>query len=215
MRTFLLLPFLMACPKASVVPAPAGGAPASVTNAQAGSGSEGPAARYNPVVMQAATETCALEERVDINRDGRADVVKCFQQRGDSRVLVRRTSDLNNDGRFDYTALYEEASSPDDPRLKREEFDTDFDDRLDLVENYIDGKLKDTEVDTNFDGIRDLHKEYAGGVLQQRTLDTSGDGVPDVFETYKEGKPYQVCRDSDADGLRNEDTCRAHADAAF
>jgi hypothetical protein len=156
-----------------------------------------------------------MEERVDINRDGRPDVVKCFQQRGADRVMVRRSSDLNNDGRFDYTAIYEDTSTAEKPVLKREEFDTDFDDRLDLVENYIGGQIKDTEVDTNFDGIRDLHKEYAGGVVQQRTLDTTGDGVPDVFETYKDGKAFQVCRDSDGDGLRNEDTCRAHTEAGF
>jgi hypothetical protein len=194
MRTLLLLPALVACAKHN---APVGGASAVA---------DGP---VNSVVMTSSTGECAVEERVDLTRDGRPDVINCFQLQGDKRALSRRQSDLNNDGRWDFVTLFD-GDAGGNLRRKRDEMDTDFDGRVDWIDNFIDGRLKDTEIDTNFDGIRDLYREYdPSGGLVRRTLDTDANGLPDLFEDYKDGRMDRTCRDITSDGKPDPETCKA------
>jgi hypothetical protein len=189
---YLALTLSLACAKAPVDTAPAGGASMSVQS----------------VKLEPRTAECGREEPLDLNKDGRQDVVNCFRADGS---LARRQSDLNNDGRFDITTFYDVAPKPNAvPQRTREELDMDFDGRLDLVENYIEGRLKDTEIDTNFDGGRDVYKEFqTDGKLVRRTLDSNGDGQPDTFEDYKDGRLDRTCRDINADGMADSESCKA------
>ncbi len=165
------------------------------------------------VKLESRSAECGREEPLDLNRDGRQDVVNCVRADG---TLARRQSDLNNDGRFDITTFYDlPTSATAAPLRAREELDMDFDGRLDLIDNYIEGRLKDTEIDTNFDGVRDVYKEFqTDGKLVRRTVDTNGDGRPDTFEDYKDGRLDRTCRDITADGVADSESCKAEPVAA-
>ena len=194
---YLFLTLSLACAKAPADTAPAGGASMLVRS----------------VKLEARTAECGREEPLDLNRDGRQDVVNCFRADGS---LARRQSDLNNDGRFDITTFYDLPSSATAAPLRsREELDMDFDGRLDLIDNFIEGRLKDSEIDTNFDGVRDVYKEFqADGKLVRRTIDSNADGQQDTFEDYKDGRLDRTCHDINADGVADSESCKAEPVAA-
>jgi hypothetical protein len=118
----------------------------------------------------------------DINRDGRPDVWQYYDSRG---VLLRVNVDTNFDGRSDVQELYENG------HLIRRESDRNFDDRVDLVEEFdaITGQHTRSVVDADFDGRADLIVLFSNGtpVFSQWTpsevhvaiLNSSGSSAPD------------------------------------
>jgi hypothetical protein len=157
-------------------------------------------AAVTPGASQLTTSTTAdglVEVKVDLDHDGKPEITNYFKERADGpRLLVRKETDLNRDGKVDVRTQYDESG-----RRKLEEMDGDFDGRSDWADHYIDGKRTYSEVDTNFDGTYDLYKYYEGGKVRRKERDTNGDGKIDVWEYLDEaGKVIKTGRDTNGDG---------------
>src|SRR5690242_5277313 len=91
----------------------------------------------------------------DHNRDGRPDVWRTYDRHG---VLARVALDTNFDGRSDVQEYYERGT------LVRRESDRDFNDRVDLIQEF-DSKTSESRrsvVDVDFDGTADLLVLFQG-----------------------------------------------------
>jgi len=92
----------------------------------------------------------------DKNGDGRPDIWRTYNHQGQlSRVAV----DTNFDGRADVQEYYERGV------ILRRESDRDFDDRVDLVQEFdpATGEHARSVVDVDFDGTADLLVLFQGG----------------------------------------------------
>src|SRR5499427_942575 len=122
-------------------------------------------------------------KQVDLNHDGKVDMVTYYDDTGSQIVLEEIDGDF--DGKFDFTAYYNQG------KRVRDEFDMNFDSRVDLWKYYEDGKLVRIEKDTNNDGKVDEWEYYEGGKLDRIGYDTTGSGRVDKWdrapETEEEG----------------------------
>jgi hypothetical protein len=92
----------------------------------------------------------------DHNRDGRPDVWRVFNLRGQVATV---SVDTNFDGRSDVQEYY------DDGALVRRESDRDFDDQIDLVQEFDAATRQSVRSvsDVDFDGSADLLVLFDGG----------------------------------------------------
>ncbi len=67
-------------------------------------------------------------------------------------------------------------------------FDTNGDNRPDVIETFRNGDLIKIERDRNFDGRVDLLEEYQHGKLLRMVRDDNYDGKPETINTYRNGK---------------------------
>lgn len=144
------------------------------------------------------TKEGLLVTQSDIDDDGMADVWSYFRvtSRGKGqRILVRKTHDLNVDGRPDVIQEFDAKE-----RLLREHFDMNFDGRKDVVREYQDGRVVREELSSRFDGRFNVYKYYENGVLVLKTVDTEGNGTPDEFYYFVNNQLKRVGRDRDGDG---------------
>lgn len=121
--------------------------------------------------------TCKL---VDLNHDGKVDIVYYYDQGGVQTTLEE--FDLDFDGKFDLTVYYVGG------KKVREELDTNYDQKPDLWKYYEDEKLVRIERDTNFDGKVDEWQYFEGGKLDRIGYDTSGSGRVDKWDRAPEGE---------------------------
>lgn len=123
-------------------------------------------------------------------------VYKTFGE-GDTRhkILVCREIDTNLDGIKDVVRTFNQKGE-----ALHEEADRDYDGKVDVWLNFVDGRLAQEDVDTNKDGKPDVWKFYANGQLQRVRRDRNGDGKPDVWEIYSKGRLERVGIDENADG---------------
>lgn len=137
------------------------------------------------------------EVKVDLNADGKADVVNYFRDRTDApRLLMRKETDLNRDGKIDVRTSFDDAGL-----RVQEDMDGDFDGRADWVDHYISGKRTYSEADTNFDGTFDTFRYYEAGKCRRKERDTNGDGRIDLWEYLDEGGVVvKTGKDLDGDG---------------
>jgi len=177
--SMLALPLLFGCPKQ-------GG----------GSGSD---AHVAGVMSEKLNQEGVTEQAVDINGDGKADVVNFMRDRTEGpRQIVARDSDVNWDGRFDVRSTFSEQTG----QLEREEMDGDFDGRVDWIDHYQGGRRVLSEVDADNDGKMDLFKIFENGKLRRKERDTNADGKIDFWEYLDEsGNVVKVGRDVDGDGV--------------
>jgi len=117
-------------------------------------------------------------KQVDLNHDGKIDMVTYYDDTGSQVVLEEIDGDF--DGKFDFTAYYNQG------KRVRDEFDMNFDQRVDLWKYYEDGKLVRIEKDTNNDGKVDQWEYYEGGKLDRIGYDTSGSGRVDKWDRAPE-----------------------------
>jgi hypothetical protein len=179
--TLLLLPLLLtACPKTAAV---------ATAGAVAAPGAE--------VLTVSTTPDGLTEQKVDLDRDGKPEITNYFRERTDApRLLLRKDTDLNRDGRIDVRAEFDDGGQ----RVK-EQLDGDFDGRADWVDHYIAGKRTVSEVDTDFNGTFDLFKYYESGVVRRKERDSDGDGRIDAWEYLNEaGAVVKTGKDVDGDG---------------
>jgi EF hand domain-containing protein len=136
---------------------------------------------------------------LDLNRDGKPDVVKLFgtrRQDGASvEYLACKEVDLNGDGRKDMWLHY----GPDGTRTI-EEMDLDFDGHVDLVSFWSGGKMVRQELDTDFDGRPDIVRYFEGDKLARVERDSNHDGRIDYREFYEGGVLDRIGYDLDGDG---------------
>lgn len=174
------LPLWLLLPAAHAKPEPAPAAPAA----------EG------PTKTSSTTEDGLVRVTVDLNNDGKIEIINYYRQNGDNRLLMRKEVDLNSDGRVDMRSSFNEAG-----QLTVEEMDGDFDGRVDVVDEYRDGRRAVTQVDTDFDGDFDLKKYYENGIVRRKERDTNNDSKVDFIEILDErGNVVQTGQDLDGNG---------------
>ncbi len=117
-----------------------------------------------------------VRKELDMNRDGRFDVISFFDDDGE---LIREEMDSDYDGAFDWTDHYQEGVRV------MSEYDTDGDGAPNVFKYYI----------RNDDGVV---------VLDRKERDEDGDGKIDVWERFKNGEVVRTGRDTDGDGRMDE-----------
>ncbi|MEN0066272.1 MAG: hypothetical protein AAGA48_29305 [Myxococcota bacterium] len=147
-----------------------------------------------------------IEQKVDIDEDGVADIRNHFRERpGAPRLLMKKELDLNVDGRFDVVSVFDE-----DGQLVREEMDSDYDGRFDWTDHYKAGMRVMSEYDTDNDGRANVFKYYVPDEdgnprLDRKERDEDGDGRIDVWERFSaDGQVVRTGRDTDGDGKVDE-----------
>ena len=126
----------------------------------------------------------------DKNRDGRPDVWRVYDRQGQ---LATMTVDTNFDGRSDVHEYYERGA------LVRRESDRDFNDQIDLVQEF-DATTRQTVrsvSDVDFDGVADLLVLFRGGQpvysewAHGRTVALSSPSAPPV-NVAQRGADHQL-----------------------
>jgi len=116
---------------------------------------------------------------------------------GDARhkTLVCREIDTNLDGIKDVVRTFNAKGE-----AIHEESDRDYDGRIDLWINFVDGRMAEEDVDTNNDSKPDVWKFYVNGQLQRIRRDRNFDGKADIWEIYSRGRLERVGLDDSYDG---------------
>jgi hypothetical protein len=93
---------------------------------------------------------------------------------------TRVDMDRNDDGNTDYTIFFDQKG-----KKEHEEFDFNYDGKMDDYFYYVDGVPDREEIDSNFDGKIDLWVYLVNGIyIKKYQRDTDGDGVPDIVKDY-------------------------------
>jgi hypothetical protein len=111
------------------------------------------------------------------------------------KTLVCREIDSNLDGIKDVVRTFNAKGE-----AVHEEADTDYDGRIDIWTDFIDGRMSQEKIDTNHDGKPDVWKYYLNGQLSRIQRDTNFDGKPDVWEIYSKGHLERMGTDMNMDG---------------
>jgi hypothetical protein len=150
------------------------------------------------ILSETTTSDGLVEEKIDINGDESADVFNFYRERSEApRLLVRKETDLNWDGRVDARTWFNELG-----QIDKEEFDGDFDSKVDWVDHYQGGRRVMSEVDTDWNGVFDLFRYYEGTTLRRKERDTNGDGKVDYWEYFDDaGAVTKTGKDVDGDGV--------------
>lgn len=111
------------------------------------------------------------------------------------RTLACREIDTNLDGIKDVVRTFNQKGE-----AQHEEADRDYDGKIDVWLNFVDGRLAQEDIDTNKDGKPDVWKFYVNGQLQRIRRDRNGDGKPDVWEIYSKGRLERIGTDESYDG---------------
>jgi hypothetical protein len=103
-----------------------------------------------------------------------------------SSADIVRTEDQNHDGRPDVWRIYDRQG-----RLRRVDFDTNFDGRADRRDYYRDGVRTRSESDRNFDNQVDLIEEFdlLGHEHVRSVVDADFDGTADLLVLFQDGQP--------------------------
>jgi hypothetical protein len=135
------------------------------------------------------------EHQVDVNQDGYADLVTLYASDASGDVIACKQADLNFDGHLDAFVHFTATGE-----VSREQYDTDFDGRIDMGRYYELGKLIRDELDLNQDGFADSWRVYDDGRLVRVETDRDADGRADMF-TYYVGKQIdRIGYDVNGDG---------------
>jgi hypothetical protein len=143
-----------------------------------------------------------VRQEIDSNGDGRFDTLVLFT--ADRAVEQRR--DTRGDGHFDQTVHLDERGMP-----AREEFDTDGDQIIDLVRDYLpapEGAFSGTEdsgtknsstknSSTNDPGTKN---PISKNPIARESVDADGDGRFEQLSVYKGGQIVRTETDADGDG---------------
>lgn len=110
---------------------------------------------------------------VDTNLDGIKDVVRTYNEKGES---LHEEADANYDGRIDTWITFAAG------RISKEQLDTDFDGQPDTWKYYVAGALSRIQRDTNKDGKPDRWEFYTNGRLERMGVDVDFDGHVDRWD---------------------------------
>jgi hypothetical protein len=163
---------------------------------------QGATAPVNPNLRALVVDTsrCSASggrtDQVDLNHDGRGDLVAIYQGQGaQADQLACKQADLNFDGRIDAYFHFDDKGE-----IVREQFDLDFDGRIDLGRHYKGKDLEYDEQDLDRDGFVDAWRRYDKGRLLTIQVDRDGDGKPDMYTYYLSGRIDRVGYDVNGDG---------------
>lgn len=107
---------------------------------------------------------------VDTNLDGKKDVVRRYNDRGEA---IEERADTDYDGVLDRSSRFSRG------KITLIEIDQNQDDKPEETRYYQDGKLSRVQRDTNADGKPDVWEIYAGGHLERMGIDVDFDGRVD------------------------------------
>ncbi|MBA3548494.1 MAG: hypothetical protein H0T76_18585 [Nannocystis sp.] len=159
----------------------------------------GPVRKVALIPLQVDTQHCdSAGKRVlqqDLDQNGRADLITLTLGGENDGKIRCQQADLNRDGRLDAFLHYDERGD-----LVREQFDQDFDGRIDLGRSYKDGVLELDEQDLDHDGFVDAWRRYDKGKLVRIDHDRDIDGRADTFTFYVRGQIDRVGYDTNGDG---------------
>ncbi|MBX3191616.1 MAG: hypothetical protein KF819_31780 [Labilithrix sp.] len=111
------------------------------------------------------------------------------------KTLICREIDTNLDGIKDVVRTFNQKGE-----ALHEEVDRDYDGKVDVWINFVDGRMAQQDIDTNRDGKPDVWKFYVNGQLQRIRRDRNFDGKPDIWEIYSHGRLERVGLDETYDG---------------
>jgi hypothetical protein len=111
------------------------------------------------------------------------------------KTLICREMDTNLDGIKDVVRTFNAKGE-----AQHEEADTDYDGRIDVWIDFVDGRMSIEKIDTNHDGKPDIWKYYVNGRLSRIQRDTQFDGKPDIWEIYGKGRLERMGMDVNFDG---------------
>ena len=157
--------------------------------------------RDTEIKHEACDGNSASAAKIDINGDGKPDIVHVMK--GDKEVC--RIVDLNLDGNPDSFIYYE----ADGKTERRRESDFDRDGRPDEIAISEHGQVTLKLRETNFDNKIDTWDYYDAGRLTKRERDTDGDGIIDQWWTFNNPtnpKCAVVASDHNADGKPDPDS---------
>ena len=158
------------------------------------------AKRDTTMVHEACDTAASGAQKVDVNGDGRPDIIHVMK--GGKEVC--RVVDLNMDGRNDVFIYYDEAG-----KERRRESDFDRDGQADEIAILKDGVPQEKLRETNFDSKLDTWDFYEAGRLVRRERDTNGDGIVDQwwdFNNPNDAKCAIVSNDVNQDGKPDPQT---------
>lgn len=110
---------------------------------------------------------------IDTNLDGIKDVVRRYNEKGES---TKEEADTNLDGRIDTWITFAKG------HLAEVKLDTDFDGTVDEWKYFVGGKLARIKRDTNHDGKVDIWEIYQAGKLERIGVDVDGDERVDRWD---------------------------------
>lgn len=138
----------------------------------------------------------------DLDHDGRPEVFKHYKSVSDPArpgeekiVIVRQDVDLNWDGKIDIWRYFSESGA-----AEKEEWDLDYDGRVDEVRTFENGVIAKSERDRNNDGRPDVTRHYKAGKLDSKETDTDDDGKVDRWEYFSGQVLDRIGIDKDHDG---------------
>ncbi|MCA9628083.1 MAG: hypothetical protein KC766_10465 [Myxococcales bacterium] len=114
-----------------------------------------------------------LCREIDTNLDGMKDVVRTYDEKGDS---LREQADSDYDGRIDTWITFARG------RMAKVEVDRNSDGKPDEFKYYVRGDLSRVQRDTNYDGKADVWEIYNQGVLERMGVDLDHDGHVDRWD---------------------------------
>jgi hypothetical protein len=135
---------------------------------------------------------------IDTNFDGVKDVVRRYNEKGES---AKEEADTNFDGRLDTWITFAKG------HLAEVRLDTDFDGNVDEWKYYSGGKLARVKRDTNHDGKADVWEIYQNGKLERIGVDVDGDERVDRWDHDNEVRR----KVEEADRKKEEEAAKAAA----
>lgn len=143
---------------------------------------------------EACDPNSSSTEKTDANNDGRPEIISVMKNGRE----VCRISDINNDGKIDRYAYFDDQGRP-----RRLEVDYGFDGRMDEIVTLSEGVIVTKFWDMSLDGKLDTWQFYESGRLVKQDRDANGDGRVDEWWTYPDPTHLEcavVAYDRDADG---------------
>lgn len=133
---------------------------------------------------------------VDTNLDGVKDVLRTFNDRGES---MREEADTDFNGTVDSWITFGNG------RIVKHELDTNGDGKPDRWKFYMQGKLSRIQRDTNFDGKPDVWEIYVRGNLERVGVDVDFDGRVDRWDRDESGRVAQRTKEAEDTGEKSGD----------
>jgi hypothetical protein len=145
-----------------------------------------------------------LCREVDSNLDGKKDVMRTFNDKGES---LRELADSDYDGKIDTWITFARG------RMAKVELDTNHDGNPDEFRYYVQGKLARLQRDTNRDGKPDVWEIYEDGALKRMGFDLDFDGHVDRWDRDEVAERVALEREVQEEEKRKREQAAAAAEA--